>query len=322
MKEKNELKRSAVVFDEATHTYTADGRNPQGITPIVNWVFSQTYDGIPADVLKKAADHGTAVHHACQMLDAVGIVDDECKREAEAYKELKERAGLKTLLNEYTVDIFDDDCAWDFASQIDVVFEEDETGCYPIADIKTTSQIHLENVSLQLSIYAYIFECQNLKNVGRLYCIWLPKEQYGQPSIVEVPRVPADVIEYVLDHYVWQEDAERCAELVREKIGALQKTAETWLPANIRQVELEIAAIEREQKRMKSRSEELRSGLLKLMQENGVKKWEGEHIILTRKEGSVRKSLDSSKVKADYPDVYYECLKESEVAESLTIRLK
>ena len=102
----------------------------------------------------------------------------------------------------------------------------------------------------------------------------------------------------------------------------LQKPAETWLPANIRQVELEIAAIEREQKWMKSRSEELKSGLLKLMQENGVKKWEGEHIILTLKEGSVRKSLDSSKVKADYPDVYYECLKESEVAESLTIRLK
>ena len=319
---KQTLKKSVVAFDEATHTYQAKGRNPQGITPIVNWVFNKTYDGIPEHVLQLAAEHGTNVHHACQLWDTADLVMEDYKREVEAYKELKERSQLTTLANEYTCDVYDAECGYDFASQIDIVFQPDLSGCFPLADIKTTSQLHIENVTLQLSIYAFMFEQLNKgKRAGRLFAIWLPKEQYGQPDIVEVQRIPSDMVEHILQQYINDGDADKCAELVRRFVGSAP-TTENWLPANIKDVELEIVRIEEEAKKLDARSKELRAGLLALMVEHNVKKYDGEHITLTRKEAGTRQTLDTAKVKSLYPEVYAECLKESKTSESLLLKIK
>ena len=319
---KETLKKSVVAFDEATHTYKAKGRTPQGITPIVNWVFAKTYDGIPEHVLQLAAEHGTNVHHACQLWDTADLVMEDYKREVEAYKELKERSQLTTLANEYTCDVYDAECGYDFASQIDIVFQPDLSGCFPLADIKTTSQLHVENVTLQLSIYAFMFEQLNKgKRAGRLFAIWLPKEQYGQPDIVEVQRIPSDMVEYILQQYVNDGDAYKCAEVVRRYVGT-PTTTENWLPANIKDVELEIVRIEEEAKKLDARSKELRAGLLALMVEHNVKKYDGEHITLTRKEAGTRQTLDTAKVKSLYPEVYAECLKESKTSESLLLKIK
>lgn len=319
---KGTLKKSVVAFDEATHTYQAKGRNPQGITPIVSWVFAKTYDGIPEHVLQLAAEHGTNVHHACQLWDTADLVTEEYRREVEAYKELKERSRLTTLANEYTCDVYDAECGYDFASQIDVVFQPDLSGSFPLADIKTTSQLHIANVTLQLSIYAFMFEHLNKgKRAGRLFAIWLPKEQYGNPDIVEVQRIPSDMVEYILQQYINDGDADKCAELVRRYVGT-PTTTEKWLPANFKDVELEIVRIEEEAKRLDARSKELRSGLLALMAEHNVKKYDGEHITLTRKEASTRQTLDTAKVKALYPEVYAECIKESKTSESLLLKIK
>jgi hypothetical protein len=312
---KNELNESRVVFQVENHTYDLDGKALHGVTDIVKWVFDETYDGIPVDVLKRAAERGTAVHTACELWDEFGIVTEDEKREVSAYRELCEANGLKALESEYLVSN-----ETTTASSIDKVFEPtgDE---YPLADIKGTSQYHEENVALQLSIYAYLFERQNKgKRAGRLMCIWLPREQYGQPRLFDVPRIPADQVEFVMEQFDEGGDPVACQQIVRSYLTPA--TTEDWLPANIKQVELEVVQIEQEAKRLEARSKELRAGLLELMQQNNVKKWEGEHIVLTRKEASVRTTLDTTKVKSQYPDVYAECTKESKTSESLMIKIK
>ena len=311
----NGLNESRVVFQVENHTYDLDGKALHGVTDIVKWVFDETYDGIPADVLKRAAERGTAVHKACELWDEFGIVTEDEKREVSAYRELCEANGLKALASEYLVSN-----ETTTASSIDKVFEPtgDE---YPLADIKGTSQYHEENVALQLSIYAYLFERQNKgKRAGRLVCIWLPREQYGQPRLFDVPRIPADQVEFIMEQFDEGGDPVACQQIVRSYLTPA--TTEDWLPANIKQVELEVVQIEQEAKRLEARSKELRAGLLELMQQNNVKKWEGEHIVLTRKEASVRTTLDTTKVKSQYPDVYAECTKESKTSESLMIKIK
>lgn len=311
----NELNESRVVFQEESHTYDLDGKKLHGVTDIVKWVFDETYDGIPADVLKRAAERGTAVHKACELFDIMGIVSPMEEREVDAYRELCEANGLKALESEYLVSN-----ETTTASSIDKVFEPtgDE---YPLADIKGTSQYHEENVALQLSIYAYLFERQNVgKRAGRLMCIWLPREQYGQPRLFDVLRIPADQVEFIMEQFDNGGDPVKCQQIVRSYLTPA--TTEDWLPANIKQVELEVVQIEQETKRLEARSKELRAGLLELMQEHDVKKWEGEHIVLTRKEASVRTTLDTAKVKSKYPDVYAECTKESKTSESLMIKIK
>lgn len=311
----NGLNESRVVFQEESHTYDLDGKKLHGVTDIVKWVFNETYDGIPADVLQRAAERGTAVHKACELFDIMGIVSPMEEREVDAYRELCEANGLKALASEYLISN-----ETTTASSIDKVFEPtgDE---YPLADIKGTSQYHEENVALQLSIYAYLFERQNVgKRAGRLMCIWLPREQYGQPRLFDVPRIPADQVEFIMEQFDKGGDPVTCQQIIRSYLTPA--TTEDWLPANIKQVEFEVVQIEQEAKRLEARSKELRAGLLELMQQNNVKKWEGEHIVLTRKEASVRTTLDTTKVKSQYPDVYAECTKESKTSESLMIKIK
>ena len=315
--ENNNLKMSPVRFDALAHTYELNGENLMGVTPIVNWVFNKTYDGISPEILARAAEHGTGVHRACQLFDDCTLVDEEYEREVEAYGNICIRAGLEPLLSEYLVS---DDVR--IASSIDKVFRPVD-GCYPLADLKATSAYHAENVTLQLSLYAWLFEWQNPEcKAGRLYCIWLPREKYGQPTLYEVQRIPTDVCECLVTDYFEEQNQEYWANKVLEYCPKLPTAIDGQLPANLVQAEREIARLELDIKAMTERSKELRAGLLELMQANGVKKWEGELITFTRKDGSVRTTLDTAKVKSQYPDVYAACCKESKTSESLMIKIK
>lgn len=310
------LAKSQVTFDEEQHRYFLGERELSGITPIVHWLFPSTYDGISEDVLHRAAEYGKDIHHRCNMLDLYGIIDDHYS--VTDYKALKEQHGLKAQECEYLVsDNFR------VASAIDVILTNAD-GNIVLGDIKTTSRLLTECVTLQLSIYAYLFERQNpALHVSRLMCMWLPKQQYGKSAFVECKRASDDLCERIISAYIASDNEARnkLRDAFLAEIG-LPATVSASLPDNFRDAEVEVARIEREMKAMKERSDELRAGLLALMQQNNVKKWDGEHVTLTRKLASTRTSLDQAKLKADYPEAYAACLKESTTSESLIIKVK
>lgn len=197
----NNLKESSVIFNEAEHTYTLNGKKLGGVTAIVKWLFPDTYTDIPETVLMKAAAHGSLIHSKCELYDTCGLGDD--LPEVQEYIRLKAENSLTTEANEYLVDD-----GKDIASSIDVVFSKGEDGCYPLADIKTTSKIHVDNVTLQLSIYAYLFElCNKGKKAGKLYVIWLPKEKYGKAELMELKRVPTAACKKIIKAYLAKEDS-------------------------------------------------------------------------------------------------------------------
>ena len=75
-------------------------------------------------------------------------------------------------------------------------------------------------------------------------CIWLPREQYGQPRLFDVPRIPADQVEFIMEQFDEGGDPVACQQIVRSYLTPA--TTEDWLPANIKQVELEVVQIEQE----------------------------------------------------------------------------
>ena len=310
-----ELYKSPVIFDAKAHTYTLNGTRLSGVTAIVKWLFPDTYADVPKDILEKAAQYGTTVHASCELYDSCGIVSNDIPEVLE-YIRLKEEQGFTTLQSEYLVD----DGA-NISSSIDKVFEVDESSCYPLADIKTTSKIHYENVSLQLSIYAYLFELNNpdLK-AGRLLCIWLPKKQYGEASVIELNRIPVDGCKEIINAYLAKEDATR----LREKwfkANTEVELIEEALPIEHKAVEEEIIKIETAVKELEAKKEELKKGLYALMVKHNVKKWQSDRLQLIRKLDGVRETLDSTKVKKKYPDIYSDCKKISAVKGSLTIKV-
>lgn len=304
------LRMSEVSFDIAAHRYwMLDGRELSGVTKIVSWVYPKTYEGISEEVLQRAQAHGTSVHLDCQMSDAGFDVES---MEAKAYQRLKAEMGLETLANEWLVDD-----GGRVASSIDVVFTDGS-----IADIKTTSQIHYNNVSLQLSIYAWMLERMNEGLiVPQLYVIWLPKERYGRPQIVRVDRIPSEKIERLVDAYAEGKDGSVGLDILSSSEGGEVVKMDKQLQA-LRDAEMEFVRLMKEADEIKQRTEKLRAGMLEVMESTGTKKYESDVVVLTYKEAYEQERLDSAKLKKLYPDIYQECVKVAKYKSSITIKIK
>ena len=292
------LNQSPVIFNELDHTYTLDDKFLNGVTSILNrQLFADKYSGISDEVLNKAAEYGKGIHESIELYDSLGIGEDEDA--VKAYIKLCKKEGLTRLDNEYLIS--DNDYV---ASSIDVVFDD----C-SLADIKTTSHLDEEYVSWQLSIYAYLFEKQNPDlQANRLLAIWIPKARYGKPKVVEVSRKPvSEVIRLI--------EADKAGQ---QYVPSVASTTEITIANDVVQ---EVIRIERELKELKEKQTELREGLLKQMQDHNIKSFKTDGLSLTRKLATTKTSLDSKMLQEKYPEIYNECLKTSEVKESLLIKI-
>lgn len=294
------LANSPVVFEELSHKYFLDGKELSGITSLLDRQGLKTdYEGIPEKVLEKAKQYGSLVHQQIEMYDAMGCTTPTTE-ELEKYQRLKDKHSLKVSANEYLVS----DNDW-VASSIDVVLED----C-SLADIKTTSKLDEEYVSWQLSIYAYLFELQNPGMiVPHLFAIWIPRSKKAA-KLVELERKPSE----------W------CKELIAcDKRGEKYQVPTPSIDVNEvvihKDVVAQVVELERKLKELNQLKKELQQGLLEQMKANNIKSFKCDTLQLIYKEPTTRESIDSKMLQDKYPDIYRECLKESQVKESITIKV-
>lgn len=296
-----QLQDSGVSFDAEAHRYFLNGNELSGITGILHkHIFPDQYKDIPQFVLDRAAERGTMVHESIELLDA-GFEPAESTPEIENYKRIKADNGLKTIANEYIVTDGEH-----FASGIDLVFTNGGKNII-LVDIKTTSVLNKEYVAWQLSIYAYFFELQNpdLK-VSKLYALWLRGDK---SEFAEVERIDTATIKDLL----------RCEVEGRQFANPLAKT-DVQVPAEIKNAEMAVYTLVTHIKELTEKKKQLSEGLLKLMQDNDIKTYKGEHITLSRKAASTRDDIDKAKLKKEYPEAYEACVKTTNISESLQIR--
>ena len=315
---KSYLVESPVVFDGDRHTYTLNGQMLSGVTPIIAWLFPDTYRGIPQAVLDMAADRGKMVHSKCELYDSMGILPSE--EDSEFRQAVKEYAMLtkdhQVLCSEYLVS---DEHR--IASAIDKVFADDSLG-----DIKTTSKVHGLNVQVQLSIYAWLYEKMNPEHkVPHLYLIWVPKPQYGNPELRELERIPASVCEYIVD--VWANDGDRMSAMAAltgcgvklEAAGGKRMAGE--IPEGVQTLVDELLMVKKQLDFLSDREKEIRNSLLVAMSNLNEEKWANDLIQFTKKAAYLRESVDSKALKADNPELYEKYKKVTKVAESLTYKI-
>lgn len=94
------------------------------------------------------------------------------------------------------------------------------------------------------------------------------------------------------------------------------------LVARVERFELQMLEFERKAKVLKEQQKVFRDELYQKMEENDIKKIDTGDIIITRVLPTVRKSVDSTKLKMELPDVYEQFLKESAVKGSIRIKAK
>ena len=315
--EKKQLVCSDVDFDAQSHTYKLNGLPLSGVTPIIAWLFPDTYKGIPQSVLSQAAAYGTEVHKACEVYDSLDILpeDDYLKEVVYQYasvtKTLPEVACSEYLVSdEYRI-----------ASCIDKVFVNDA-----LADIKTTSKVHGLLVQLQLSIYAWLFEKMNPeRKVPALYLIWLPKPQYGTPMVKRLDRIPASICEYIVE--VWAADGDRLSAMAAltgcgvalEYDNTSRKVGE--IPENVQALVDELIVVKKQLDYFAEREKEIKNDLLVTMSNLNEDKWADDLIQITKKAAYLRESIDTKALKADNPEIYAKYKKETKVSESLTYKV-
>ena len=301
---------SPVSFNEDGHTYHLEGHTLMGVTPIIAWLFPETYKGIPASVLNNAASYGSMIHKKIELADSMGIVDDDSVR---AYMELKEQKGWKTLLNEYLVS---DERR--IASSIDVVMDN-----LDLCDIKTTSKVHIPNVTMQLSIYAWLFEMQNPKvKAGDLYCIWLPKPQYGAPDVIRLERVSPDICKEIVEIWANSGDVMNARSILAQTGFQFERQRqEGEVPEAYQDLMEELININSAKKQLEEREKAIKEVILQQMKQQGCDKWGNDLIEFSRKAAYERTSIDTTALKKQMPEVYESFKKVTKVAESITYKV-
>ena len=293
------IENKYVFFDDISHTYTTE--DDRELILMRKHGLAPDYTNVPLNKLEEARERGTRVHKE---------IERYCKGEAlELSAELKAFRKMKipVLANEYLVS--DNEVV---ASSIDIVAQANTEGCVDLMDIKTTSTLHTEPLSWQLSIYAYLFELQNPDiKVDKLYGLHIKD---GKGKMVEVSRKPSSEIARLIqcekDNMPFTPQETTIAKTTEDKLAEL-KDASTL-----------VASLKAQLKLAEDIEKTIKAAILSQMEQEAIKSLENDYIKITYVEASERESVDKDRLKEAYPAIYESFRKVSPVASNLRIKIK
>ncbi|EOI00704.1 hypothetical protein UAY_01807 [Enterococcus moraviensis ATCC BAA-383] len=94
------------------------------------------------------------------------------------------------------------------------------------------------------------------------------------------------------------------------------------LVARVERFELQMIEFKEKAKILETQQKEFRERLYKKMEENDIKKIDTGDLVITRVLPTVRKAIDSTRLKKEQPDIYENYSKESQVKGSIRIKAK
>lgn len=279
-------------FVEDTHQYFLDDKELISVTTLMQkHGLAPNYDAVPKEVLNAKAERGSLIHKEIEEFIKNGEIG--FTNEMLNFKDYVETNNLKILASE-TIAYNDV-----VAGTVDLLLENEV-----IADIKTTATLHKEAISWQLSIYSYLLNNAFTKGLAFHF------DKEGKLNVVEIPLKPVAEVERLLE-------CERKGELYKQEL-----TVSKFVLTELAQVEALIKSIEERKKEAEARAVELRTEIMKAMEENGVTSFENDKIKLTYVAPTTRVGINTVKLKKDLPSIYEQYTKTSEVKASLRITLK
>ena len=304
------LAKSNVTFDEKAHKYWLDGKELSGITSLLHrTVFKDMYKAVPEFVLNRAADRGSNIHFEVSMWITAGI--EPASTEGKNFVE-KIAPSMNVVASEYLVS---DNVH--VASSIDIVAGIDKKTVHLI-DIKSYKnglpKDKEQYVSWQLSCYAYLFEKMNpTLKVGRLSCLWLSD---SNAELIDVPRI---------------EDTMVGAMIIADLNGLPFSWGESSpVPANMdteamtryRSFEDEFVKLDARIKELKALKEQALTEVQTALEKAGCTSVETDGLKFTLVAATTKSSFDSTKFKADNPEVYAQYMKTSPVKAYVKVTAK
>lgn len=283
-----------LVFDEKKHQYSYGDTVLASVTQIAGFLLNINFDGIPPDILKKAADKGSLVHSEIEQFEKTG--EAGFTPHFAEYLTLKTENPYKVIKAEQSV--LSINGIADFAGMYDQLIEID--GKQYIADIKTTAKVHTDALKIQLSLYNYALDLA--ADVG--YCVWLRGDKH---QFIPIQLYSKTEINGLLKLY---SEGKR---LPIEPMAELQTVSETELDI----LYTTLAKI----KETEDRIESIKMKILEEMQTRNIEQIKIKDMTVSYIAGSTRKSLDSKKLKEDEPEIYERYTKTTETKPSIRIKI-
>lgn len=248
-------------FDEAKHIYTLNGKQLISTTQLMRkHGLAPNYDGVSQDVLNAKARRGTLVHKEIENYiksGLMGFTEEMYQFKGYADKNL----NLAEIDSEYMVsnDII--------AGTIDLLMKKSKT----IADIKTTSTIHKESVSWQLSIYLYLY----LTSIKKKY-VWSDWKGYvyhfDKEGNLTVEAIPLKHLEDVIKLI----ECERKGEIFHYDLDVQESTL-----SQITSLEQTIKNLDAQVKEAKEKQEHLKALLMDEMEKRKLTTFEKDGLKIT-----------------------------------------
>lgn len=263
-------------FNETNHTYTFNGKVLISTTQLMRkHNLSPNYDMVNPEVLQAKAKKGTLIHKEIENFikeNQLGFTDELY----EFQKYVKEH-NLTSIKSETMV------CNDIVAGTIDLMFIENERPI--IADIKTTSVVHKEAVSWQLSIYRYLYlsyvdgnivpvkESEYNDVVGQVFHF----NKEGELNVEEIPLKPYSDIERLFN-------CERLGMQFTLEIDEAENSLQ-----NVVHLEKIINELNEKVEFAKKQQEEFKKSLIEAMENRKLSTFERDGIKITLVKGKSKK---------------------------------
>lgn len=179
-------------FVEDSHEYVRNGKKYTSVTNLLKkFGLAADYTKIPQNILNDAAARGKAIHKTLEDYIKKGVNNDPTLLAPFIAYCTNRNIDLSKALSEEVV--YND--TYEIAGTID--FQYEDNGIYVIADFKTTSQIHWNSVTWQISIYNY------MKSGGDIFKYYYKEHKVfwlcqGKFSVRDLPLIEFDEVEKLL----------------------------------------------------------------------------------------------------------------------------
>lgn len=358
------FKQSPVIFNEEQHSYMLGEKKLLGITGLIHsilglGVYPEASEHVKDFIIPRAGSRGTAVHHAIQTYDQLGIKqtvqivrtrygcrerdniqykDEEWEVTAELEAYIRHLQGFKALANELTVS---DNVR--YASQIDNVWQSEKTGGIWLVDTKTNNvalyplcgyfkpdyflngvEALKEYLSWQLSIYAELFETENPgMKVEGLACNWL---RSNEADLWEIVRKPSELVcELLRTEYFFGDDGPvyfHPNQAVFGIVSDLPAERGDAVPIVAPDVVDYFTSLLKTVKETEAKLEETKTALKAAMTQHNVKTYDFGRFSATIGADSMTTSFDTKGFKRDHPELYEKYSTQKAKKGSFTIKLK
>lgn len=190
MSEKYELLNHKIEYIDEIHQYLVDGKKAISVTQLIKFINPSKYEFVNEKVLKKAAEKGSELHNAIEVYEELGFERDDLK-EFRDYLFLKKMHQFKVIECEVPIlieykNIF-------ICGRLDQVqiYNDDLT----LADIKRTSVLDKESVTLQLNLYRLGYQQCYKKEIKQLKAIHLNNGKRKYIDVFIDEKQPINLIE-------------------------------------------------------------------------------------------------------------------------------